>query len=573
MGSVWEARHETLGLRVAIKFIEKEYADSKEARSRFDNEAKAAAKIQSKHLIKIFDHGVTPDGKPYIVMELLEGEPLDKRLERLGRMPLQDVARILHQVSRGLTRAHSEHIIHRDLKPENIFLTQSTDDDEEVAKVLDFGIAKIRSTDQTLSNSTKTGAVLGTPYYMSPEQARGLRDIDHRTDVWSLGVIVFKCVTGVLPFEGESLGDLLVKICTAPLPVPSHVLPGLPQSFDAWFARTLDREPARRFANVAEMADALAYLSGVSVRRNPSSGASGRELDPAFRSSPSFPGDRPQTVPSAPPAAQAFTPPYPQHHTPAHATPPNYGVQTPGPGATAAVPYASARPNVTATGLAASTPRGGKSSSVTLVLGIVVGVVTTIVLMVIAFRMSPSTEDKAKAAARHPSLVGAGASATDKTVEKAQAAADRASEKTTSAADRASEKAAAAAERASEKAATAADRAAERAALAAEKAAERAEGLATKAADSAAIMADKAAAEAAAMAEKASEAGAASATSPAAAKSTTRSRTKPSKENPTGTATTPPASSPGPDAHPPSEPPPRKTHTSSAGKADDNPGY
>ncbi|HWL89272.1 MAG TPA: serine/threonine-protein kinase, partial [Polyangiaceae bacterium] len=200
MGSVWEARHETLGLRVAIKFIEKEYADSQEARNRFDNEAKAAAKIQSKHLIKIFDHGVTPDGKPYIVMELLEGEPLDKRIERLGRLPLQDVARMMNQVARGLSRAHQENIIHRDLKPENVFLTQSADDDEEIAKVLDFGIAKIRSTDQTLSSSTKTGAVLGTPYYMSPEQARGLRDIDHRTDVWSLGVIVFKCVTGVLPF-------------------------------------------------------------------------------------------------------------------------------------------------------------------------------------------------------------------------------------------------------------------------------------------------------------------------------------------------------------------------------------
>ena len=409
MGSVWEARHETLGLRVAIKFIEKEYADSKEARSRFDNEAKAAAKIQSKHLIKIFDHGVTADGKPYIVMELLEGEPLDKRIERLGRMPLQDVARMLHQVARGLARAHAEHIIHRDLKPENIFLTQSADDDEEVAKVLDFGIAKIRSTDQTLSNSTKTGAVLGTPYYMSPEQARGLRDIDHRTDVWSLGVIVFKCVTGVLPFEGESLGDLLVKICTAPLPVPSHVLPGLPQSFDVWFSRVLEREPARRFSNVTEAADGLAYLCGVSVRRGPTSGASTRELEQPFRpSSPSGSGSEgapPRTMPSAGPPAQAFTPPYAPQPMPSHAnartepgTPVPYPAGTP-------VPYVGARPNVTATGLAASTPRGAKTSSTSLILGIVVGVVATIVLLVVALRVSPSAEEKVKAAAttaHHP---------------------------------------------------------------------------------------------------------------------------------------------------------------------------
>ncbi len=268
MGSVWEGRHTSLGTRVAIKFIEAEYANSQEARSRFDNEAKAAATIQSKHAIQIYDHGVTDDGKPYIVMELLTGEPLDKRIERLGRLPLQDVARIFQQVARGLGRAHERGIIHRDLKPENIFLVTTPDDDDEVAKVLDFGIAKIKGVaGQQLSNSTKTGAVLGTPYFMSPEQARGLRDIDHRTDLWSLGVIVFKCVTGVLPFDGESLGDLLVKICTTQIPVPSQVLPGLPPAFDAWFSRALDRDPQKRFASALEMSDALSYACGVSVRR------------------------------------------------------------------------------------------------------------------------------------------------------------------------------------------------------------------------------------------------------------------------------------------------------------------
>jgi len=268
MGSVWEARHTSLGTRVAIKFIETEYANSAEARSRFDNEAKAAATIQSKHAIQIYDHGVTDDGKPYIVMEMLTGEPLDKRIERLGRMPLQDLARIFQQVARGLGRAHERGIIHRDLKPENIFLVLTPDDDDEVAKVLDFGIAKIKGTaGQQLSNSTKTGAVLGTPYFMSPEQARGMRDIDHRTDLWSLGVIAFKCVTGVLPFDGESLGDLLVKICTSQVPVPSQVLPGLPAAFDAWFARALDRDPQKRFASALEMSDALSYACGVSVRR------------------------------------------------------------------------------------------------------------------------------------------------------------------------------------------------------------------------------------------------------------------------------------------------------------------
>src|SRR5215472_14919337 len=273
MGSVWEGRHASLGTRVAIKFIDQEYIGSQEAQSRFATEARAAATIQSKHAIQIFDHGVTEDGRPYIVMELLVGEPLEKRLERLGRISLQETARILGQVSRALQRAHEAGIIHRDLKPENIYLVRSPDDDDEIAKVLDFGIAKIKGppSDLGLTSSTKTGAVLGTPYYMSPEQARGLRSIDHRSDLWSIGVIAYKCVTGVLPFEGESVGDLLVKICTSPVPQPSLTVPGLPASFDAWFIRALEREPAKRFASATELADALGFAAGITMRRGPTS--------------------------------------------------------------------------------------------------------------------------------------------------------------------------------------------------------------------------------------------------------------------------------------------------------------
>ncbi|HEX4473586.1 MAG TPA: serine/threonine-protein kinase [Polyangiaceae bacterium] len=268
MGSVWEGRHTSLGTHVAIKFIEKEYADNEEARKRFDNEARAAATLQSKHAIQIHDHGVTDDGKPYIVMEMLIGEPLDKRLDRVKIVSLRDTAFMLQQVCRGLQKAHEHGIVHRDIKPENIFLVKSQDDDEEIAKVLDFGIAKIRTggADQNVSSNTRTGAVLGTPFYMSPEQARGLRDIDHRTDLWSLGVIAFKCTTGRLPFEGESLGDLLVKICTVPIPMPSQFNPQLPPSFDAWFSRALDRDPSRRFASATEFSEALAYAAGLSVK-------------------------------------------------------------------------------------------------------------------------------------------------------------------------------------------------------------------------------------------------------------------------------------------------------------------
>jgi serine/threonine-protein kinase len=265
MGSVWEGQHYELGTRVAIKFIETEHAVSEEARSRFKREAMAAATVKSKHAIQIHDHGITQEGIPYIVMEMLIGESLERRVERLSRMSLQETAKVLLQVSRALAKAHEQGIIHRDLKPDNVFIVRDADDGEEIAKVLDFGIAKVQGApgNPGMTSSTKTGAVLGTPFYMSPEQARGLRNVDHRTDVWSLGVIAFRCVTGRLPFDGESVGDLLVKICTAPVPVPSQVVPGIPPGFDGWFMRTMEREPERRFGSVMEQANELCFVAGI----------------------------------------------------------------------------------------------------------------------------------------------------------------------------------------------------------------------------------------------------------------------------------------------------------------------
>ncbi len=273
MGSVWEGRHATLGTRVAIKFIDAEYANSAEARSRFDNEARAAAAIQSKYAIQIFDHGITETGRPYIVMELLSGEPLDQRIARRGRLSVADTARILQQVSRALQRAHDAGIVHRDLKPENIFLVRSPDEDE-IAKVLDFGIAKMAAPPglESGDSATKTGVLLGTPYYMSPEQVRGLR-VDHRTDLWSLGVIAYKCVTGGVPFRGEAIGDLFVNICTSPLPQPSQVHEGVPVSFDTWLHRALEREPARRFQSATELADWLVTVADGSTPNEAASSA------------------------------------------------------------------------------------------------------------------------------------------------------------------------------------------------------------------------------------------------------------------------------------------------------------
>jgi len=268
MGSVWEARHVSLGTKVAIKFVEVEHAKNAEARDRFQNEARAAASIQSKHAIKVYDHGLLEDGRPYIVMEMLIGEPLDSRIALLGTLPIQETARMVMQVARALQQAHDAGITHRDLKPENIFLVRNPDDDDEMAKVLDFGIAKLTDASHALavSSSTKTGVLMGTPYYMSPEQARGLKTLDYRSDLWALGVIVFRCVTGALPFKGEALGDLLVKICASPVPAPSSVLPGLSAQLDAWMVRALQREPQDRFQSATEMAESLAMVAGVSVR-------------------------------------------------------------------------------------------------------------------------------------------------------------------------------------------------------------------------------------------------------------------------------------------------------------------
>jgi len=268
MGSVWEARHVTLGTRVAIKFVEVDDSGSLDARRRFETEARAAASIRSKHAIKVYDHGLLDTGRPYIVMELLVGEPLDQRLERVPRLPLAETARLMLQVARALQQAHDAGITHRDLKPENIFLERGADDEDEIAKVLDFGIAKLRDplSASPTSSSTKGGVLMGTPFYMSPEQARGFKTVDPRSDLWALAIIVFRCVTGALPFDGQSLGDLLVKICAGPIPVPSEVLADVPPAFDAWMRHALDRDPDKRFQSALTMADELAVVAGLEPR-------------------------------------------------------------------------------------------------------------------------------------------------------------------------------------------------------------------------------------------------------------------------------------------------------------------
>jgi serine/threonine-protein kinase len=275
MGSVWLAHHLTLQSPVAIKLIEPKIAANPEALARFLREARAAAALRSPHVVQILDHGVD-EGTPYIAMELLEGESLAARLRKVGRLSPRDTARVLTHTARAVSRAHEVGVVHRDLKPDNIFLIEN--EEEELAKVLDFGIAKSTIVGFGVSAiaETRTGALMGTLHYMSPEQAEGAKTVDFRADIWAIGVIAFECLVGRRPFEGETIGTLVLEICTRPLPVPSNI--GMvPVGFDAWFARACAREPAARFASAR---DAAADLRRICQARGYAS--DDREVAPAL---------------------------------------------------------------------------------------------------------------------------------------------------------------------------------------------------------------------------------------------------------------------------------------------------
>lgn len=279
MGSVWVADHLALGTQVAVKFIATAYARDVEMVGRFRREASAAAQIKSPHVAQVFDHGVTAEGAPYIVLELMEGETLRSRMHRLGPLPLAEVVRIVAQAAKALGRAHQLGIIHRDIKPDNVFLLDL--EGESFVKVLDFGIAKQERGGEL--GMTSTGSMLGTPFFMSPEQLLSSKHVDLRADLWALAVLAYQALTGVLPFTGETLGALSVAVHAGLFAPPSARHPGLPQAVDAWMTRALQRDPAARFGSARELADALAEAAGTpripttSVPELPSSARISRE--------------------------------------------------------------------------------------------------------------------------------------------------------------------------------------------------------------------------------------------------------------------------------------------------------
>lgn len=272
MGTVWLGQHQGLGTRVAIKFIRPQFAERADARRRFEIEARAAASVDSKHAVKVYDYGVTDAGLPYIVMEYLEGESLSEALIRRGPFPADEAAKVIRQAARALTKAHAANIVHRDLKPDNIFLAINVEPDAVdglpyVVKLVDFGIAKMLDVEASggkgLKGPTQEGSVIGTPNFMSPEQLTVGGTPNPLTDIWSLGACTYAAFTARIPFEGEVLGDIVLKVCVEPLPSPRKWNPEAPEGLDAWFHRACHREPAKRFQTVDEMSESLAKVCGL----------------------------------------------------------------------------------------------------------------------------------------------------------------------------------------------------------------------------------------------------------------------------------------------------------------------
>ena len=259
MGAVFRAENTRIGKPVAIKILVRAYERGSESERRFSREARIVGSLGHPNIVEIFDLGALEDGAPYQVMELLEGRTLAERIRREGALEVDEALDVADQVLSALGAAHQRGIVHRDLKPDNVFL--ATRGGVPVVKLLDFGISKnLAREDETLS-LTRPGAVVGTPYYLSPEQAKG-DPIDHRADIWSMGVVLYETLTGALPFQAENYNRLMMQILTTrPRPLRERRA-SIPEDVEAFVLRALAFDAAGRFQGAAEMRRAIRALRG-----------------------------------------------------------------------------------------------------------------------------------------------------------------------------------------------------------------------------------------------------------------------------------------------------------------------
>jgi serine/threonine protein kinase len=301
MGSVFEARHEELGKKVAIKFLLPELTHDRVGATRFKQEARVAAATGHRSIIDVYDIGETDEGSIFLVMELLKGESMGRSLERQGTISVALASYIVGQVLSALHAAHEHGVVHRDLKPDNVFLLQTGQALPEV-KLLDFGAARMVDSTDPADRLTTTGMVLGTPFYMAPEQARGDQELDRRVDVYAAGVLLYESLTGVVPFRAGSLLAVLNRIIEAPLVPPREHDPTIPAGLDALICRALAKDRAERFPTATAMLEALLPFmdaqgsSRISLptglHRPPLAGATSTEAEDAASPPPAPPADQ-----------------------------------------------------------------------------------------------------------------------------------------------------------------------------------------------------------------------------------------------------------------------------------------